>query len=233
MPLYISHDAELDWLVALEFGRVFDGQPDDHRRPLTERFTWILDGPGGALLGFVVDEFSEFDADAPEHEAVWGGIRFNAPTLGLDCACAGEILTAARATLGAQSSINRMYFDDAVRSEGREAAGLWLACLESGDCMAHFGLGYTLVELGELKLAYRHLRAYAELVPWNGWAWCWLGRACEEMGETQEAIAAYERAVAIQEEGGYETDAPRLLAGLRGGTPLSATTRRTDTDGER
>ena len=233
MPLYISHDADLDWLIALEFGRVFDGQPDDHRRKLSEQFTWILDGPDGDVLGFVVDDFSEFDADAPEHEAIWSGQTFEAPTLGLTDSCSGEILVAARATLGGQSSINRMYFDDAVRSSGREAAGLWLACLEAGDCMAHFGLGYTLVELGELKLAYRHLRAYAELVSWNAWAWCWLGRACEEMGETVEAVAAYERACDLQEEGGFETDAPRLLDGLRAGTPLSAATRvedRTDED---
>ena len=55
--------------------------------------------------------------------------------------------------------------------------------LEAGDQKARYGLGYTLVELGEFREAYDHLRIYTELTPHNAWAWCWLGRACEGLGE--------------------------------------------------
>ena len=42
----------------------------------------------------------------------------------------------------------------------------WLIALRFG-LMAHFGLGYTLVERGRPRDAYDRLRAYAELVPSN------------------------------------------------------------------
>ena len=80
--------------------------------------------------------------------------------------------------------------------------------------MAHYGLGYTLLELGRDREAYPHLRAYAELVPHTAWAWCWLGQACAAMGETAEARRAFERAIALTGEGGDETDAEELLAAL-------------------
>ncbi len=100
-----------------------------------------------------------------------------------------------------------------------EAVGLWRMCLECGDQMAHYGIGPVLHHLGRHREAYRHLRFYAELVPEDAWAWCWLGRACEALGEEREAREAYERAVALEEAGGFETDAPELLATLaeRGG----------------
>lgn len=31
--LYLNHVSGLDWLIALEFGRVDDGQPSDHTPP--------------------------------------------------------------------------------------------------------------------------------------------------------------------------------------------------------
>ncbi|MDP9439260.1 MAG: tetratricopeptide repeat protein, partial [Actinomycetota bacterium] len=112
----------------------------------------------------------------------------------------------------------------AMRAEGEEAEGLWRYCLQSGDLMAHYALGYTLYELGRHREAYRHLRAYAELVPSDGWAWCWLGKAAEAIGEREEARSAYEEAIALD---GDETDAPELLVLLldgdlrRGGPPTS------------
>lgn len=78
---------------------------------------------------------------------------------------------------------------------------------------AHYGLGYTLCGAGAHREAYSHLRRYTELVPTNGWAWCWLGQACEGLGDIAEARAAYERAV---EEDGDETDAAERLAELEG-----------------
>jgi tetratricopeptide (TPR) repeat protein len=82
---------------------------------------------------------------------------------------------------------------------------------------AHFGLGYTLVDDGRPEEAYGHLKAYADIVPRNSWAWVWLGRACEAMGELDEARSCYRRAMDAEEEGSYETDADELLANLCGG----------------
>jgi Flp pilus assembly protein TadD len=80
--------------------------------------------------------------------------------------------------------------------------------------MAHFGLGYTLYELGRFPEAYRHLRHYTEIAPCGGWNWCWLGRAAEAIGETGEARNAYERALALEDAGHEETDAAELLDAL-------------------
>ena len=101
----------------------------------------------------------------------------------------------------------------AAGSEDRyeDAVKLWRACLETGDLMAHYGLGYTLYELGDFRGAYRHLRAYTEITPDNGWAQSWLGRTCIALGERDEARSALQKAIALEEEGG---DAPELLAGL-------------------
>ena len=141
------------------------------------------------------------------------------PALGLRDSTAGEIVLAARPFLGGRSTVNRVYFNAAMRARGREAEEAWRYCLQSGDLMAHYGLGYTLHELGRSREAYRHLRAYTELVPADGWAWSWLGKACEAMGEAAEARSAYARAIALD---GDATDAPRLLAELdRGRGPGS------------
>ncbi len=48
--LYINRDLELDWLIAVEFGWVVDGQPDDHFRPVGENFAYCLDGPDGDIV---------------------------------------------------------------------------------------------------------------------------------------------------------------------------------------
>jgi hypothetical protein len=53
---------------------------------------------------------------------------------------------------------------------------------------------------------------YAELVPEKAWAWCWLGKACEALGDPAEAAQAYERAIALEDAGSFQTDAPQLLA---------------------
>ena len=152
----------------------------------------------------------EFDAQA--HDELWEPEpRFAAPTLGLTDVSAGEVVLATLARFRDTSTFNRALFDAATGAEGEEAARLWRTCLASGDAMAHYGLGYTLVNLGDFGPAYEHLRCYVELVPQNAWAWCWLGRACAGLDATTEARAAYERAVELA---GDETDAPELLDAL-------------------
>jgi tetratricopeptide (TPR) repeat protein len=213
-PLYLNHIAELDWLIALEFGRVDDAQPRDHWRGVSESFGFLCESPGGAEVGFKVLDFSAFDPDEPEVAEIWDGPRFDAPVLGLRGVSAGEIILAARALFGPHSSINRAYFSAAIDADADEALGLWLACLQAGDPMAHFGLGYMLYDLGRYREACRHLRHYTEIAPCGAWNWCWLGKAAEAVGETGEARVAYERALELEREDGEETDAAELLGRL-------------------
>jgi hypothetical protein len=48
-------------------------------------------------------------------------------------------------------------FGLATNAEGERAVALWRQCLEAGDSMAHYSLGYTLLELGRAREAYGHL----------------------------------------------------------------------------
>ena len=206
--LYINRDLELDWLIAVEFGRVVDGQPEDHFQPVGEDFAYCLDGPGGEAIGFAVDDLSSFDAEAwPE---LWQTPHFDAPLFGLRNAPAGAVTLAAQARLAEEPTTNRLLFNLAISADGDEAVGLWRQCLEAGDSMAHYGLGYTLLDVGRPREAYGHLRAYVEACPTNAWAWCWLGRAHEALGELTDARAAYRLALEHDEE----TDAPDLLTAL-------------------
>src|SRR4051812_5204365 len=82
--------------------------------------------------------------------------------------------------------------------------------------MAHFALGYTLYELGRFPEAYRHLRHYTEIAPHGSWNWCWFGKGAEAVGEKEEAIVAYGRALELEAEGDQETDATERLKELVG-----------------
>ena len=158
--LYINRDPGFDWLGALEYGRVSDGQPPSCWRPIDEHFAYFYPPRARRPRGFFIRGFDDFDPFAPECEAIWDRPRFSVPLLGLPAATAGEIVVAARAHLGDEPSVNRAYFNAAMHTSGEEALTLWRCCLESGDSMAHFAIGYTLYELGALP---RVLRASAPL----------------------------------------------------------------------
>lgn len=212
--LYLNHIAEEDWLIALEFGRVDDGQDPEGWRMVGDAFGFLHDPDDGRDVGFKIVDFSAFDAETDDVREVWSGPRFDAPVLGLTDVPAGEIILAARALFGDQPTVNRQFFSAAINAERDDAIGLWLACLQSGDAMAHFGLGYTLYALGRYPEAYRHLRHYTEIAPHGPWPWCWLGKAAEAIGETDEARIAYMHAIELEDDGGEETDASELLDAL-------------------
>ncbi|MCU0313433.1 MAG: hypothetical protein MUC84_05155, partial [Solirubrobacteraceae bacterium] len=69
--LYLNHLPEYDWLIALEFGRVDDGQPRELWRGLTEHVGVLLDAPGGDPVGFKITGLSAFDAEARDEPAIW------------------------------------------------------------------------------------------------------------------------------------------------------------------
>lgn len=212
--LYLNFIANFDWLIALEFGRVDDAQPPENWRGVSQSFGFLCDGFGGQELGFKILDFSEFDPDDSEVSEIWKGPRFDAPVLGLVGASAGEITVAAKSHFGGESTVNRRYFDMATLTVGDEALPHWQSCLESGDSMAHFGLGCTLYELGRYPEAYRHLRYYTEIAPCGSWNWCWLGKAAKDVGEIAEARKAFERALELEQQGDHETESRELLAAL-------------------
>ena len=188
--LYINVDPDYDWLIAIEFGRVDDGQPPENWRGVSEDFGYLHDGPAdiGLELGFRLNRFSSVDLEDPTVAEIWGEPHFDAPQLGLLDASAGEIVLATRQMYGAENhSLNRVYFSHATGLEGSEAVSAWIDCLQSGDSMAHFALGYSLHELGRFHEAYRHLRYYATIAPAQPWAQCWFGKAAQSIGETVEA----------------------------------------------
>ncbi len=219
--LYINRDPGIDWLIALEFGRVLDGQPADHLLPVDEDAAYVLDGPGGTVIGFAVGELCEYDPDAPGREELWRGPRFDVPLFGLRDVHAGEVILGTQATLFDKPTVNRVFFATAIDTEGDECVCQWRMCLESGDAMAHFGLGYTLLDHDRPREAYGHLRAYVAVAPFNTWAWCWLGRAALAIDEPTEARDAFRRAVALELTGGDETDAAELLTDLEEERPCS------------
>jgi hypothetical protein len=88
--LYINHAADPDWLIALAFARVDDGQPPDCWEGVSQDFGWLHEGTDGPIVGFKVLNFSAFDAADDEHSAIWTGPRFDAPLVGLTPATAGE-----------------------------------------------------------------------------------------------------------------------------------------------
>ncbi len=214
-PLYLNHDADLGWLIAMPFGEVSDEALADEIE-VGDSFRYVSRTGDGGIVGFVVWPFVGFDAEAPEVARIWREPLFDVPQLGLRQASAGEICLAAKAFLGGRSTVNREFLDRATASRRTpaEAANWWLLCLQAGDAMAHCGLGYTLLDLGRAREAYRHLRAYTEIAPLNAWAWCFRGKAAEGIGDVQDARTSYRRAIALEQEGGEETDAPELLASL-------------------
>lgn len=214
--LFLSADPGQDYLSAVEFGRVLEGQPPSCWRPLSAEFAYWRPPRARYHRGFHVKRFSEFDVDDPAVAAIWSGQRFNVPLLGVSAATAGEIIVAARAYLGDQPTLNRACFAVATHTSGEEAHDAWRCCLEAGDGMAHFALGYTLYELERFHEAYRHLRHYTELAPHAAWNWAWLAKAAAAIGETTEARRACARAIELTRAGDDETDAPELLAELAG-----------------
>lgn len=198
-------------LSALEFGRIDDGQPADHFERVGEQVGVLVDGPQRQPVGFTLLRVSDYDPDAPENAANWKGPRFDVPQLGLSRAAVNEIFVATRALYGDEPSLNRSLFSQAVGAKGAEAYELWLRCLQSGDGMAHFALGYTLLEMQRFSEAYRHLRHYTEISPNQPWNWVYRGRAAWGLGDYDEARRAYRQAIALERDGSEETDAAEQL----------------------
>jgi tetratricopeptide (TPR) repeat protein len=222
--LFLSHDAHYDWLVAVEYGRVNDGHPPWLRRQVYPGFDFLLDDRDGREFGFTIDYFSGFglpDGDwDPEVEEELRGRRFDVPTLMLEDAHAVEIAEAAAELFEGRNSVNRDFFDRATecgeRDQFEQALYWWRSCLQAGDLMGLFGIGYTLHDLGRFAEGLPYLRRYAELAPYQPWTWCWVGRCAAALGRVGEARRGYRRAIELTDAGAERTDAAELLAALEG-----------------
>jgi tetratricopeptide (TPR) repeat protein len=212
IPLRLSVDRSYDHVLAVAFGHLVDEKPADEYIFFSEVAALLLSEPDGEVIGFVVDGITEFEPD--DMGELWEGPRFHVPALGLRSASPGEITTAALVAYP-ESSLATELFRIAVNEQGSPRTEQnWRDCLEAGDLRAHFGLGYTLCELGRHREAYAHLRYYTELVPRNAWAWCWLGRACKGVGDPAEAATAYRQALELENSGSSETEAAVCLREL-------------------
>ena len=209
-PLHLTVDPWWDTLHCLAFGIVSDA-------PIARSgdLIFVLEDPeAGPVLGFEILGLSEFELPEEDRE-IWDGPRFAVPRLGLVDASAGEIILAVRAQFGDDPTADALHFHTALAAEcAEDALPHWELALDAGDMRAHFGLGYALVEAGRADRGYAHLRRYTELAPVNAWAWCWLGQCCEALGRASEAKAAYERAIAVEELCGLETDSAERLEQL-------------------
>lgn len=213
--LFINHIPEHDWLIALEFGRVDEGQPPDCWAGVDDRFGFLREAGGERPVGFKILEFSAFDLDAPEVAAVWGAPYFDAPTLGLTHASAGEIALAVHVKIGSRPTLNRLYFAEALAAEtDHDEVGEWLGCLEAGDCMAHYGLGIALLDTGEAVAAYDHLRYYSRIAPCSAWAHHWHGRAAMAIGELEEARGALARSIELETDDELMNQSRLLLVAI-------------------
>ena len=148
---------------------------------------------------------------------MWATPRFDVPSLALRNASVGEIVLAAQRTITG-STPDVVEFDLAVqagmRGDREQAEQHWRACLACDEMTAHYGLGYTLIELGRPREAFGHLAMYTEICPRNAWAWAFRGRAAHRMGETAEARLAYQAALGYEAAGSTETNAAIWLAEL-------------------
>jgi tetratricopeptide repeat protein len=212
VPLHLSVNLSEDWLEAIEFGAVIDGRPSSQIVELSPDARFVLRSADGPVCGFAVHGFGSIDLDAL---GAFDGPRFAVPLLGLDDASLGEAVLAARGRFDV-STADVCFFTLALACADEDgdleaAAGHWLSCVESGDLRGFYGLGYTLFDLDRHREAYGHLRRYSELAPHNSWAWLWLGRAAEALGEYDEAATAYRTAIRRQREGSFKTDAAKRL----------------------
>ena len=191
---------------------------EDEAGDLCERAWLFHRESGGPLIGFGVRGAFAWDLAGEDPDAaVWATPRFDVPSLALRNATVGEIVLAAQRTITG-STPDVVEFDLAVqagmRGDRELAEQHWRACLACDEMTAHYGLGYTLIELGRPREAFGHLAMYTEICPRNAWAWAFRGRAAHRMGETAEARLAYQAARGYEAAGSTETNAAIWLAEL-------------------
>lgn len=70
------------------------------------------------------------------------------------------------------------------------------------NALLRFGLGNAYLARREFAIAVQHLRSAIEQDPHYSAAWKLLGKALTETGDASQAIAAYERGIAVAQAKG-------------------------------
>jgi tetratricopeptide (TPR) repeat protein len=216
MAALLSLHPWLELLEIVEFGVVWDGQPASRVRALEEdeRIGFLMDGE--RALGVAVH--APFDIDPAAVPSLWDEPRFVVPVLGPEELSVGEILLLVQARYTRDEPTNdALHFHSALEAQHEDpqlALSMFKLAIEAGDLKGHYGAGCVLLEHGLAREAAEHLGIYTRLTPHNAWAWCWLGKAQEALGEAAAARGSYERAIEAEAAGSFETDAAELLERL-------------------
>ncbi len=219
LTVRVSYDARDGLLEVLKPGEVIDRPLEDEIEIERENFCAFRRGRRGPVIGFAVKALYDFDVPQPD-DPLAPHLRFDVPTLGLRDATVEQVILTARSVLGGYSTPDVVFFDLAAgageEGDDEQAEIYWRACLMAGDPKAHFGLGCTLCDLDRGQEAYGHLREYTRVQPRNAWAWTWLGQAYEGIDEPRQAAKCYRRAIRLEKDAGFETDAAERLERLLG-----------------
>src|SRR5262245_50418341 len=97
--------------MALEYGCVLDGQPEDHYLVIDENFAFVLRGPDEEVIGFNIDRLSALDPDLPELSEP---PLFDVPTIGLEAAPAAAVIAAAQRVFPELSTVDVLLFEAAL-----------------------------------------------------------------------------------------------------------------------
>jgi predicted Zn-dependent protease len=180
---------------------------------------WVRDAGGRDPIGLQAATGDPIDLADPALDALWEPPLYDAPALGLQAVSIGHVLAAALIELDPdEETPDRARFRAALGWQEEDwelALEQWRGCLEHGDQMAHFAVGYSLMELDRPAEAKEPLRRYSRLNPNNAWAWVWLGHACWAQGDLEGAEVAYGEAIERTARGSVETQAPELLERVR------------------
>ncbi len=214
-PMLVSHVPERDALYVHERGYAFDDLEPARCVEVCDQVRLMLGLDAERCVGFAMNGLSRFAFEAPENAVVWGGPRFDVPPLGIEQGTVGLIAATARLLLAGLRTPDRVRFDQALAAgESEEAIELWQACLDEGNELARYALGYTLLNHGRALEAKEQLKQYSSIVRSNAWAWCYLGQACEALEDWEEAEYAYRQAITATRAGAHDTDSPERLAEL-------------------
>lgn len=200
-------------------GRALDGFLPSQVRPVSDAVRWINDAGRDEPIGLQLVHGVDLDLDDPAYDPLWDTSPHDAPALGLRGVSIGHILAVALMQLDpTERTPDRLRFSAAVACQDEDwelALEHWCDCLEQGDQMAHFAIGYSLMELERPAQAKEPLRRYTRLEPNNAFSWLWLGHACWALGDFEGAEYAYTAAVSRTALGSFDTDAPDLLDRVR------------------
>lgn len=217
--ILVSNIPEFGRLELRIDGRPLDGYLASQTDSVTDAVRWVRETDGRTPLGLQIATGELLDLADSAFDALWEPPLYDAPTLGLRAVSIGHVLAVALAELDPdEETPDRALFRAALgwqEEDWEVALEHWREALGHGDQMAHFAIGYSLMELDRAAEAKEPLRRYSRLNENNSWAWVWLGHACWALGDHEGAESAYREAIERTARGSFETHAPELLARVR------------------